>query len=79
MNGRPSGSPPTWRGCPSPWRSSPSGSPSGKGALPIAPIRITGGDGVEREIEVTAFPLCPRPNVIVGAVAVFWDRPPVEG
>jgi PAS domain-containing protein len=42
-------------------------------------IRITGGDGVKREIEVTAFPLCPRRDVILGAVAVFWERPPVEG
>ncbi len=42
-------------------------------------IRFTGGDGVEREVEVTAFPLCPRRNVIVGAVAVFWERPPAEG
>ena len=42
-------------------------------------IRITGGDGVEREIEVTAFPLRPRQDVIVGAVAVFWERPLAEG
>ena len=41
-------------------------------------IRITGGDGVKREIEVTAFPLCPRPDEIVGAVAVFWERPGTE-
>ena len=39
-------------------------------------IRITGGDGVHREIEVTAFPLCPQRDVILGAVAVFWERPP---
>ena len=39
-------------------------------------IRITGGDGVHREIEVTAFPLRPRRDVILGAVAVFWERPP---
>ena len=39
-------------------------------------IRITGSDGVHREIEVTAFPLCPRRDVILGAVAVFWERPP---
>ena len=41
-------------------------------------IRITGGDGVDREIEVTAFPLCPRPDQILGAVALFWERPPAE-
>jgi PAS domain-containing protein len=39
-------------------------------------LRITGGDGVVRDIEVTAFPLCPRPDVILGAVAVFWERRP---
>jgi PAS domain-containing protein len=38
-------------------------------------IRIMGGDGVHREIEVTAFPLCPRRDLILGAVAVFWERP----
>jgi len=41
-------------------------------------IRITGGDGVDREIEVTAFPLRPRSDQIVGAVALFWERPPTE-
>jgi PAS domain-containing protein len=39
------------------------------------PLRITGGDGVVRDIEVTAFPLCPKPDLILGAVAVFWERP----
>jgi hypothetical protein len=38
-------------------------------------IRITGADGVIRDIEVTAFPLCPQPDLILGAVAVFWERP----
>jgi PAS domain-containing protein len=38
-------------------------------------LTITGGDGVVRDIEVTAFPLCPREDQIVGAVAVFWERP----
>ena len=41
------------------------------------PMRITGGDGVARDIEVTAFPLCPRPDLILGAIAVFWERLPV--
>ena len=40
------------------------------------PMRITGGDGVVRDIEVTAFPLCPRPDLILGAIAVFWERLP---
>jgi hypothetical protein len=42
-------------------------------------IRITGGDGLDREIEVTAFPLCPRRDLILGAVAVFWERPAAGG
>jgi PAS domain-containing protein len=39
------------------------------------PLRIRGVDGVTREIEVTAFPLCARPDEILGAIAVFWERP----
>ena len=38
------------------------------------PLRIQGGDGVAREIEVTAFPLSARPGEILGAIAVFWER-----
>ena len=37
-------------------------------------MHITGGDGVGRDIEVTAFPLKTRPDVTVGAIAVFWER-----
>jgi len=37
-------------------------------------MRITGGDGVARDIEVTAFPLCAQPDVILGAIAIFWER-----
>jgi hypothetical protein len=37
-------------------------------------MHITGGDGVGREIEVTAFPLKTSPEVTVGAIAVFWQR-----
>ena len=51
--------PTTWTGRPFPWISSPSESRSGKGALAHRAIRITGGDGVHRATEVTAFPLCP--------------------
>lgn len=39
------------------------------------PLRIHGADGVTRDIEVTAFPLCARPDEILGAIAVFWERP----
>jgi PAS domain-containing protein len=42
-------------------------------------LTITGGDGVVRDIEVTAFPLCPREDLIMGAVAVFWERPRAAG
>jgi hypothetical protein len=37
-------------------------------------MHIIGGDGVGRDIEVTAFPLQTRPDVTVGAIAVFWER-----
>ena len=37
-------------------------------------MRIAGGDGVARDIEVTAFPLCAQPELILGAIAVFWER-----
>lgn len=37
-------------------------------------IRITGGDGVERQIAVTAFPLWARVDEFVGAVAIFWEE-----
>lgn len=42
-------------------------------------MRITGGDGVARDIEVTAFPLCAQPDVILGAIAIFWERSAVMG
>ena len=38
------------------------------------PMAITGGDGVRREIEVTAFPLYARTDEFVGAVAIFWEK-----
>jgi PAS domain-containing protein len=37
-------------------------------------LTITGGDGVRRDIESTAIPLCPREGLILGAVALFWER-----
>ena len=40
---------------------------------------ITAADGIAREIEVTAFPLCARPDQILGAIAVFWERPRATG
>jgi len=36
-------------------------------------MRITSLDGKERTISLTAIPLMPHPDEIVGAVAVFWD------
>jgi PAS domain-containing protein len=38
------------------------------------PMRITGGEGRELDIEVTAFPLVASPDRILGAIAVFWER-----
>jgi PAS domain-containing protein len=38
-------------------------------------LRITGLDGVTREIEATAFPLMSTPEELVGMVAIFWEAP----
>ncbi|HXF37389.1 MAG TPA: PAS domain-containing protein [Actinomycetota bacterium] len=38
-------------------------------------IRIVGGDGVARRIEVTAVPLYARPDEFVGGIALFWETP----
>ena len=35
-------------------------------------LKVTGLDGVEREIAVTAFPLFAHANEFVGMVAIFW-------
>lgn len=35
-------------------------------------FRITGRDGVEREVAVTAFPLFAHADEFVGIVAIFW-------
>lgn len=37
------------------------------------PLRITGLDGVRRDIGVTAFPLFSREKRFVGAIAIFWQ------
>ena len=34
--------------------------------------RVTSADGVEREIEVTAFPLFAHTDEFVGVVVIFW-------
>jgi hypothetical protein len=36
-------------------------------------MRITGGDGIVRDIEVSAFPLSPQPGMVLGAIALFWE------
>jgi PAS domain-containing protein len=36
---------------------------------------ITGGDGVKRRLVVTAYPLMPEINRVVGAIAIFWEDP----
>lgn len=38
-------------------------------------FRITGYDGVRREISVTACPLVASAGESVGAVAIFWEEP----
>jgi len=35
-------------------------------------FRITSRDGVEREVEITAFPLFAHADEFVGIVAIFW-------
>lgn len=42
------------------------------------PIRITSLEGVQRELEVTAFPLFAHPGEQVGIIAIFWERGRVE-
>lgn len=37
-------------------------------------VRITGLDGVKREISVTAFPLLARDDELVGVVTIFWEQ-----
>src|SRR5262245_41589498 len=36
-------------------------------------MKVTGLDGVERELAVTAFPLFARVDQFVGMVAIFWS------
>jgi hypothetical protein len=38
-------------------------------------LRITGLNGVRREIQATAFPLMSTPDDLVGMVAIFWEAP----
>lgn len=38
-------------------------------------VRITGLDGVERTLETTAFPLRGQGGRVLGAVALFWEKP----
>jgi len=40
-----------------------------------ASFRITGLDGVKREIAATSFPLFARTDELAGAVTVFWEGP----
>ncbi len=40
------------------------------------PLQITGRDGVERTIAVTAFPLEGAHGRLIGAVAMFWESDP---
>ena len=40
------------------------------------PLVITGADGVERSIEITAFPLEGGQGRLIGGVAMFWEVGP---
>ena len=40
------------------------------------PLHITGSDGVDRTIEITAFPLEGGRSRLIGAVAMFWESGP---
>jgi len=42
----------------------------------LGPIQITGADGVERTLAVTAFPLEGGRDRLLGAVAMFWESAP---
>ena len=44
-------------------------------------LELTGADGVEHRLAVTAIPLNTHPDEVVGAVALFWPHPdpPSEG
>jgi PAS domain S-box-containing protein len=37
------------------------------------PLRITGRDGIERDLEISAFPLEGAHGRFIGAVAMFWE------
>ena len=38
-------------------------------------LMMRGLDGVDRPIEATAFPLTRSDGTLIGAVAIFWERP----
>jgi PAS domain-containing protein len=42
-------------------------------------VTILGADGVDRRIEVAAFPLFAHTEDFVGAIALFWQLPDREG
>jgi len=62
-------------GTPVPLESLPLGIAFREGRPAHMPLCIRGGDGMDRTIEVTAFPLCARADQILGAIAIFWERP----
>jgi PAS domain-containing protein len=62
-------------GTPVPLQELPLGIAFSEGRPAHMPLCIRGGDGIERNIEVTAFPLCARADEILGAIAIFWERP----
>jgi PAS domain-containing protein len=67
------------RGHPIPLEQLPLGIAFREGRAAHRAMRIRGGDGVARDIEVTAFPLFAHRDAVLGAIAVFWERPAVAG
>ncbi len=61
-------------GAPIPLEELPLGIAFSQGRPAHRAFRIAAGDGVEREIEATAFPLFIGPDEVAGAIAVFWER-----
>lgn len=63
-------------GEPMPLERIPSGIALREGRPAHGPLRMTSLEGVERELEVTAFPLFAHTDELVGMIAIFWQRGP---
>jgi PAS domain-containing protein len=61
-------------GVPIPFLETPLGIAVGRKEPAHSPLVIRGMDGVERRLEVTAFPLFAHAGEFVGAITFFWER-----